>query len=65
MSVWEYKTIARDSGQLLSEEQLNKFGAAGFELAGLTTVSEEVTVVGHREKRVQVHYFFKRPKASA
>jgi hypothetical protein len=37
---WEYKVLARDvtGEQLLSEQELNGLGTAGWELAGVATV---------------------------
>jgi len=63
MAAWEYKTYVRGQGELLTEAELNQLGAQGFELVGLLSVSEQVTVVGRHEMRTKVHYFLKRAKA--
>ena len=62
MAAWEYKTYIRGNGELLTEAQLNQLGAQGFELVGLLSVAEQVTVVGRHETHTKVHYFFKRAK---
>ena len=64
MPAWEYKTVAREEDQLLTEEQLNKFGEHSYELVGLIAISGEVTVVGKTTIKHTVHYYFKRPKGS-
>ena len=63
MAAWEYKTYAREYGELLTEAELNQLGAQGFELVSALTISEQVTVVGRHETHTKVHYFFKRAKA--
>ena len=62
MPPWEYKTIVRERDKLLTDEQLNKIGAYGFELVAVLTITEDITVVGRHETRTNVHYFFKRPR---
>jgi hypothetical protein len=64
MPAWEYKTVVRATGEMLSDEQLNLLGTHGFEMTGVVTVSEKVTIVGRQETHTQVHYFFKRPRAA-
>jgi hypothetical protein len=63
MAVWEYKSISRPYAEALSDEQLSKIGALGFELVGVVPVSNEITVVGRQEQQVKLHYFFKRQKS--
>lgn len=65
MPVWEYRSVRRGEDQLLTDEQLNKMGAHGFELVSVLALREESMVVGRRETRTVVHYFFKRPKTDA
>ncbi len=65
MAIWEYITAVRAHDQLLTDEQLSKFGARGYELVSVLALTDEVTVVGHLEKHTNVHYFFKRPKSGA
>jgi len=65
MPAWEYVTVVRGRNQLLTNDQLNRLGARGYELVNVVGLRYEVTLVGRRETRVEVHYFFKRPKASA
>ena len=62
MPVWDYKMIARQSHEMLSEEQLNTMGANGFELLQVLNVAESVTVVGRHETVNKVYYFFKRAR---
>ncbi len=62
MPVWDYKTVTRSAQEMLSEEQLNTMGGSGFELVQVLHISENVTVVGHRETVNKVHYFFKRAR---
>lgn len=64
MPVWEYKDVARDEAELLTEEQLNKAGAAGFELVTVMPLVRTEVVVGKPATRHTVHYFFKRAKAA-
>ncbi len=65
MPAWDYKTVVRPQGEMLSEEQLNLLGTHGFEMVGIVAVSEKVTIVGRQETHTQVHYFFKRPRPAA
>lgn len=65
MPAWEYKTVARRADQPLTDEQLNKFGAAGLELVNVLAISEETTVIGRQVTRTTLHYFFKRPSKQA
>ena len=60
--MWEYKTLARAHAEMLTEEQLNQFGAHGFELVSVSIVAEDITIVGRHETKITAHYFFKRPK---
>ena len=62
MAAWEYKTVTRQSAEPLTDDQLNQMGAQGFELVNVSIVSDQVTIVGRRETRNIIHYFFKRPK---
>lgn len=64
MPAWEYKTVVRLQGEMLSDEQLNLLGTHGFEMTGVVAVTEKVTIVGRQEMHTQVHYFFKRPRAA-
>jgi len=64
MTIWEYKTIAREEEQLLTDEQLNKLGEHGLELVGILPIVKEITVVGKTTTHHTIHYFFKRPKSS-
>ena len=49
---WEYKTVVRHAGheQLLSEQELNRLGGEGWELAGVASQPERVI------------FYFKRPR---
>ena len=62
MPAWEYKLYSREEDELLTEEQLNKLGAHGFELVGILPIVKSVTIVGRTDTHHTVHYFFKRPK---
>jgi len=62
MRVWEYKTIAREEDQMLTEEQLNKIGALGLELVTVFPATTHEIIVGKTVVRNTIHYFFKRPK---
>ena len=62
MPVWEYKTVARQGQEMLSEEQLNTMGAGGFELLQVLHVMENLMVVGRHETVSKVYYFFKRAR---
>ncbi len=64
MSAWEYKTVEREQEELLTEEQLNKLGASGYELISVLALTDEIIVVGRQQTHRSVHYFFKRPKAA-
>ena len=62
MPIWEYKTVARQSHEMLSEEQLNVMGTNGFEMVQALSVEEKVVVVGRHETVNKVYYFFKRAR---
>ena len=49
---WEYKTVIRNASQeqLLSEQELNRLGGEGWELAGVASQPERVI------------FYFKRPR---
>jgi hypothetical protein len=50
---WEYKTVVRDVATgLLSEAELNALGSERWELAGMASAD------------TQVHFYFKRERAS-
>ena len=63
MAVWEYKSITRPYEEALTDDQLSKIGALGFELVNVLATVHQVTVVGRQEHQVKLHYFFKRPKS--
>lgn len=62
MTGWEYKATSRSDDSPLSEQELNAYGAAGFELIGVTATAHEQLVIGKIERRNVLHYFFKRSK---
>jgi len=62
MQQWEYKTLAREEDQLLTDDQLNKLGEHGLELISILPIFHEVTEVGRTWKKHTVYYYFKRPK---
>jgi hypothetical protein len=64
MPAWEYKAVVREGDALLNEEQLNKFGAHGYELVTVVLTKEERTEVGRTLQYDVLRYFFKRPRQS-
>ncbi len=64
MPQWEYVTVVREGENMLNGDQLNKLGVKGYELVTIVPVSREETVVGRKEQRFTMHYFFKRPRAA-
>ena len=63
MPAWEYKTVARKKDELMTDEEMNKFGAAGLELVAVVATEEEEMIVGRKERTHRFFYYFKRPKA--
>ena len=63
MAAWEYKAAVKPYSEILTEAQLNEFGAHGFELINAFTVTDTMIVLGRHETQHKVHYFFKRQKA--
>lgn len=63
MAAWEYKSISRPYDEALTDEQLTKIGALGFELVNVMPITQTVMVVGRQEQQLKLHYFFKRSKS--
>lgn len=49
-TVWQYKVLTSETGQTISEEELNRFGKEGWELAAVLPLGSSV------------HFYFKRLK---
>lgn len=62
MPAWEYKTVVRTQDEQMTDEEMNKLGAAGMELVAVVTTAEEEVIVGRKEQKNRFYYYFKSPK---